>query len=219
MAKYSGKNSTKYKTFKRKFAKKKNKANRFWLPMKKAETKFIDTEIVLGAVASNGVGGVLWTPINFVAPGSGSSQVVGIDYLIKYISMRYVVTAGDATNLVRVMLVRHNLSNEQAPILGDLLLDSSNIQPSCISIRNENYKEVYTVLYDKTHNLVAASDNAQHIVKWFKRAHLPVSKDQSNAGTAADYVDGAIYLVTFSDSSAIPHPILSITTRVGYTDS
>lgn len=192
--------------------------SRLYMPSAKHEMKFVNYEFNAQADSNLGIAASYFTPLNWAATGSGVTQCTGWEYVCKYLSLKYLIRCVDTTNAVRVMLVRFNQSNAQTPLLAELLTNGADTDPKMISNPNDAFKEKYTILYDKLHKLTLAGDTSVASGTFFSRCNLPVKKNQDAVATAAAIEDGTIYLVTFSDSTAINHPTFTMESRIGFVD-
>lgn len=192
---------------------------RYYIPIYPNEMKYATTTANQAAVASSGIAASFFTPINWAVTGTSVTNCTGWEYICKYISFRYMLRCSDATNAVRIMLVRHVDSGGAYPVLTELLTNGSNVDPSLISTYNDSKKEKYTVLYDKLHLMTLAGDSSTAQGSLYHTCNLPVKKNSDNGADGSYFEDGSLYIVAFSDSSAATHPNISWLTRVGFTDN
>jgi hypothetical protein len=142
------------------------------------------------------------TSSNPIVAGTSRSTRIGSRLRLKKIILKYETTAGDESNQVRVMIVQSK-RGAFASTAGDFVE-----QPSGTSGRNADPPKWASidVLYDSVHHAyigVAANQTtrfAEHGTIVVPKRSLITYNDGN------DVCDYPIYLVTFSDSSAAPHP-------------
>jgi hypothetical protein len=137
-----------------------------------------------------------------IQAGTSRSTRIGSRLRIKKIIFKYETTAGDESNQVRVMLVQSK-RGAFASTAGDFVE-----QPSGTPGRNADPPKWASidVLYDSVHHayIGAAANQTTRFAEHGCCVKPKRSVITYNDGN--DVCDYPIYLVTFSDSSAAPHP-------------
>lgn len=143
-----------------------------------------------------------------VTQGDTDTTRDGDQLYIRSLQVKGQVTAGDTTNLLRVIIFQWFLPT--TPTATDLLL--SNVVDSPW---NHDNRYLFKVVVDKSYSLATASNAAQtinwRISKGFKR------KCQFNGGTTIG--TNKFWIFTISDSGGVPNPSVSYYTKLNFTDS
>lgn len=147
----------------------------------------------------------------------GTTDLTRVGDKIRLTSMRvsYSAELADTTNYIRFIIFQwYPTSNLLAPTVNYILsLPGSILSPQSPFVHD--YKNQYTILYDKTH--VLTQDYPNIIRKFWLRMKFVKKQIAFEAGTQEG--SNHLYLLRISDSSAASHPTSNILTRVNYTDS
>lgn len=130
----------------------------------------------------------------------------------------HVISGGDASNLMRLIIFKWKPNNATAPTVADILKDASGTSIDTIRRYNEDTSSQYKIVMDRT---VTITTNGSNRTVAFKRklygAALGSNKlvFNSNDGTTGE---GKYYLLSISDSGSAPHPKLAFIARSEYYD-
>lgn len=140
---------------------------------------------------------------------------------IRSLQLKGYLTCADATNLVRVILLQwHGDADSvgaptQASILDTFTSSANPLNAFYVNQSNANQLASYKILMDKRFTLTQYDSFNKYfskIIKWKKPMELSFD---NVAGT--DYVNNSLWLMTFSDSSAVTHPGIEFTSRVKFS--
>lgn len=146
-----------------------------------------------------------------IAEGDGISERSGLKVIPKSIELDYEVTAADATNKVRVMLIRWipNTSDdgvdESEVFYNPVGLTQRPLNPLVIE---KSQRKKFVVLYDRIHYLNTVSKPNElgriRVYNTSKKTKLPPI--YYNDGTSTAGRKNGYELVTMSDSAGPSHP-------------
>lgn len=152
-------------------------------------------------------------------------QRIGNTIFPRSFLFNYSLTIGDTTNFVRVVifewLVPINNSSE-IPGAGDIF-ENPSTSYSYLSPLNYDNRKNYHILHDKVYKMVTNGSNEIMVGKLTFYAKNYRNKKwifigDSQSGTSASLTKGNTFLFATSDSSLPPHPQLSFSTRLTFTD-
>lgn len=171
------------------------------------EHKNIDVLVSTAALTTGVV-----IPIVPVAQGSGPTDRNGNSIKTQSLLLRYGITVNAANCHCRVFLFRDNQQiGDTTPTLGDVL-ENSDVYSPLDAVTNIGR---FSILYDKTHSLVLASDHAQtNIVKVFKKV---ANHTKFNGTLSTDVQKNGMYLAFISDNASTPN--FTARTRVRFVDN
>lgn len=178
---------------------------------KKAEIKFHDADDVGSGIDSSGS----VFDISLISQGDTDQTRDGDKIYVKSIIGRMTLTAGDATNFLRVIIVQWLAENSGITI--------TKVIQSLTGAINQSYAHDYAsarkILYDKTFTLGSANTASVPTVRTAKFMITRGFKRTINflGGSTDGY--NKLYMVCVSDSGGVPNPTLAYSVRVRYTDS
>lgn len=188
------------------------------------ERKFIDQQLQTSIGTS--WQGVFTRPLTYIAQGNGETQRIGNKLLIHRIQFKTHVTAGDTTNLYRILIVRFGHCPTTALGIQNVLQNYNNTTPfQIMSFKKRNAPSKYSILWDSgvrsTVGNGATADSpygprsvANHnITKSFPKGLLV----QYSTNTASSETNGFIYVVACTDSALAPNIGLQSMVRVIYS--
>jgi len=153
------------------------------------------------------------TPINVMIPGNSVNTRIGNQLRVTRLEMRAVTVVGDATQLLRLILIWDKQPN-------GVLATEANIfalagQP--LSQRNNDNIKRFDFLYD-----AMWVEDTNDSVKDTRVAKLNINRRAfyiGNGGAIANIATGALLLYQISDSGAAPHPTQGVAIRMYYVDA
>lgn len=206
---------------------------RYGYRMNDTELKVFD--IAVGSLAANTTGSIalLCAPI----PGAAINERIGRKITLKSFFVRGCVFADQSrpmatgantsSQLARMMLVWDETPNGVTPAITDILT-----QATSQSQLNINFRDRFRILWDKTWALdpitmsttatqsVASAGRSLYPVKKWKKLNHEMIFNAGIAGTIADVVSGALFLVTIGMNGAgADDGTFSVSTRIRYSDA
>lgn len=171
------------------------------------EHKHIDDVISTAALTT----GVVY-PLVIVPQGLGASDRTGNSIKVTSLLLRYAIAAGLSNCHCRVMVFRDNQQiGDTTPALGDVLQFVDIYSPLDASTNVGRF----SILYDKTHNLVVGGDSAQtNLIKVFKKLNTRV---RFNGSALTDIQKNGLYMAFLSDNAN--NPQLTYRSRVRFVDN
>lgn len=161
-----------------------------------------------------------WSGAAFdVAPGDGNGQRNGDKIMPFKVKMEIRLTAGDATNFIRGLLVRFR-DNDSGAIgapfdANKILLPGATAVIDYSSQYLYSNKKNYDVLFDKTWTLVQQADtHIRTLTKTIKLGKIPIVYNPT-ALTGS----GRLFWIFMSDSNVVSHPDMEFTSTFWYTDA
>jgi len=161
------------------------------------------------------------THLSPIAQGDEDFDRVGDQIYLTKVTMRGMVTAGDTTNKVRLVVFRWN--SEGTPTIAKVIRNYQGTGSDLDFLRpvNHDNKTHITVLYDKWWRLNLASaeysmnDVPFSFVRYGKRLGAKKIFYEEASTTP---IKGGIYALAFSDSGAVANPSVAYEMEVEYTD-
>lgn len=152
-------------------------------------------------------------PLTNIPQGDSDTARDGDAFIPTSIQLRYNVTVADATNLVRVMVVRYN-NYISGDISVNSVLQTIGSFEAPITAYSFDNRQNFTVIYDKCHaldtyNSIQSVDLSLPLAK----KTVQYAAASSTAGT------NRYWLLVISDSAAATHPSIKYYIRVQFTDS
>lgn len=148
---------------------------------------------------------------SFTVPVNGNTDATRLGDKIRYKSLwlNWSASAGDATNLFRMIIFKWKENTAVAtPTVGDILQQHS-ATPSGPNLVLSNYvssdakRKKFKVIYDKTVTLTTSGTNqVVRLSKTFKESQLGSFDFNGTASTGI----GKLYFFMISDSGAVAHP-------------
>lgn len=158
------------------------------------------------------------TQLNAITQGDSAITRDGAKITMNRIDIRGKISAGDATNYVRLLLVLFKDQGATQSITDVLQLSTDLVTyPSRLwSPKKRNGHSLYEVMHDKVYSVSGVSDPTIQfrIKKKFKSGGQSVVFD--TAGLAQQ---GRLYLFRVSDSNAATHPTVTMFSRLDFIDA
>lgn len=180
------------------------------------ETKEFDDQV--GSVGVNYTGttwNLLYNSVGAAAitQGVASNQYIGTSITPVFLQIRLNVTAADATNLMRIVIVQ---------AIGTFVPTTTLVFQSVTNVRaplspyDHDHNSGYRVLHSKIIELDTTT-NVQRVYSIFLKKHkMRKITFSDGAGTIET---GGIYLLAISDSAAVADPAIQIYSRLSYKDA
>lgn len=180
---------------------------------KTEELKYIDLVIGPTTITST----ASFSLMSAITQGVLVSNRIGNEIKLRKIELRYHIygsSAGDFTNLVRVMIVMDRQANAAIFGINDLLAFGGDT----LSPYNEDNTKRFKMIQDRTHALENVAGVAQ--IYRHKVIRLKGKVFFTGAGnTIANIKTNSIYVVLLSDSVVATHPNFEGIFRLWYSDS
>jgi hypothetical protein len=177
-----------------------------------AEKKFYFNEFTLSPDTSGNV----FADISAIPQGITDNSRIGDTVNLKRLDIRIGMVLGDTTNVIRIVVFQWHADtvNDPPSLTAGLPLNSIGGIPFLYKQNNVDEGPKYTIMHDETFNLNSAGvANAQMVVA------LKIPRPRMGFAAATTIrPTGSIWMLTLSDSSAAPHPLLNCATRIWYTD-
>jgi len=178
--------------------------------IKNEEMKYVDTNIGTAVAVSS-------TPtitcLNLLAQGNNASNRIGNQVRIMRIECRVVSVVGDATQVMRFVLVWDKQPNGALALEADLF----SVAGQPISLRNNDKIKRFDFLYDKQFSL-DTNDSVKVLLDVNTRVNR-ISYYNGTTGLISNITTGALLLYQISDSGAVPHPTQGVALRVYFLDA
>lgn len=164
--------------------------------------------------------GYIWNVLANMTRGDGAvNQFAGNNIVPKSLTLRYQVRAGDADNMMRVVLIQwFGDTHAVVPsgILDGTILGGANAPLA--GYRWDNRPNV-KILYDKLHQLMQQNGTIGPNLA-VEKITIPSGKIKKMylSATAPEAQRGQLFLIVVSDSGAGSHPEFRATTQMTYTD-
>jgi len=176
----------------------------------------IETKHFLSAVSAAGIStSPTTTSISNIVQGDGDAERIGNVVSPTRLKLNYSISASDATNAIRVCVFKWKDSNAFINPNGN---DFFKIGPSGVvdylSHYNEEQRDQFQVIYDKTFQLVLNTNTTKKIV----HVDLPLSGKIRYYSNAVITGTGNYFLYYVSDSLAISHPTIEWASEIVFTD-
>lgn len=164
---------------------------------------------------------------NIEQEGLTQGQRIGNAIYLKSIISNFQITLGsgvttDSENVVRLTIFQwmDDIALHY-PTFGDVFCNAPTGYPYLATF-NPDSKGKYKILFDKTYTLSQNAGNPFTIIrkiniKNFKRRKIIFDQNGTSGYNAAIYRGGIFWLLT-SDSSIAPHPTITWSSRMNYTD-
>lgn len=153
--------------------------------------------------------------LTLIAQGQSSSQRIGDSIHVDHFQLRYHVLYGDANQYVRVIIFQwHPIST---PAATDILSNGvTGSIDAATSFHQVNTKQQYSILSDKSYDLLSTGDSFAHeCIMNIRRGFQKTITANSTSGTSTT---NKIYVLCISDSTVVPHPTVTLNLRTFYRD-
>ncbi len=173
-----------------------------------SEIKYIDATTFAGQVLTTTM---TTTYMSAVSQGTNASNRVGIETVSLRVDYRLNFVVGDATNVIRFMVLYDSQPNGATFSQTDLFINNGVAS----QFPQWEYKERFAILHDEFFSLDTYNPQVTKV------GSVPINRKtrysgSSNAITAAR--TGAIFVVFLSDSNAVPQPTVSGDIRYWFRD-
>lgn len=174
---------------------------------RQAELKYFDTTVGVCPDYSGNLG-----CLSLIPAGSSDTSRDGDKAYLTSMQVRGYVSASDTTNVMRVIFF---VWKEDGTPLNDDILSSTT--KGSINYVNAPYhhdgRGQFIVLSDRTYNLTLGASNDHKLFK----ANIKLNKNlKFNGGGTSAY--NHIWYMVLSDSAAVSHPCINMTSRVRFRD-
>lgn len=173
------------------------------------ETKISDVQIAAGTSVSSTMS---FTLLNGLTQGTNQSQRLGNEVTMIGFRIRGQFVVGDATNLVRMLIIMDKQSNNTTPAVTDIFQFS--LDP--YSPINEDQRKRFQIVDDRSFDLSTSWQSCKHI-NFYKRVPHKVYYNGTGA-TISNIKKNSLYLCLISDSGAVSHPTFVADIRLYYKD-
>lgn len=156
------------------------------------------------------------TTINDVAAGTSDVQRVGDELRMRSLKLRYAITPGDATNMVRAIVFQW--FDDTTPTLASILEITGDVLAPLSPYKHDlqySKPKMFHVLHDKlytvdttTHTQVLGGCDIRRFAN--RRVHF------TEGSSTPD--NNRLMLAFISDSAAVNHPSVSYYARLSYDD-
>lgn len=153
--------------------------------------------------------------INAMLPGDVNGTREGDYVTLKTLKLRIQWVTADVSQLMRVMVVLDRDSRGAAITLTELL-DTTVVLNPTLAFRNLDYASRFKVIFDRTIAGAQLTDSSNQKMNVNLKIGNKVNYGLGTAGTIADISSGALYIVLYSDSVAIPNPTAVVAARLNY---
>lgn len=179
------------------------------------ETKMYDVDQVADAVNWDGFAGLgnVYSLTLGQIRGLAENQYIADSITPVGIVIRYKLTIGDATQLMRMVLIQNKAGG--VPLITTVFQNVGTANAP-LSPLNNNYQNTYRVISDKLFSLDGIRNNiisGTWRIPWSKLRKLYYN---DAIGTIEK---GGIYLCIVSDSGAIPNPTIQFHSRLYFKDA
>lgn len=180
---------------------------------KNTELKFIDLSSAAQTVSDAG----LITDLTQIGQGDHDDQRTGDKVTLKSLDLRMNFVAGDATNVMRLIIFRwKQYSGSVAPTQAQLMEYGTAVGIIApLSTYHHDFRGAFQVLHDKTIYLNAVSKPQVGHRVFLDLKKLPKINFVSTGTTGQN----KIYMYLVSDSAAATHPNINIIVRTNFVDS
>lgn len=176
-----------------------------------------DTGFIIGALQNSGAS-------TFQVQGDAEENRHGDTVRIKTISVNYkcYIPTGmtsDATNVLRVMVVRDKSVAGAFPGIFTDILDTGALAPGDDVIAHKNFvnETRFKILYDRLHNMTQGG--VQTVSGKIRIKGSGSSTFNANSGAVTDVQNNHYWLVAFTDSTATAHPVWAHQIQTKYYDN
>lgn len=154
------------------------------------------------------------TRLTTLGPGDGVDDRSGLKVIPRALEIDYTIQAADATNMVRVMVIRWKPNNgDDGPDYEEIFYTTagvplvSQVKPLSPLVFEKSQRLKFDVLYDRIHSVNTTDNIADmgkiRIYNSAKRTKMPPVFYDSDV---LDNQKNGLYLITLSDSGAVIHP-------------
>lgn len=182
----------------------------FQMPVSHVEKKFFDKTISSSECSTTGT----ITHINAITQGNDYNNMLGRQTQMKSVSVHgYVAVGATPTSAaIRLLVVYDKSPSGALPAITDILTVAS--MGGHVNLNNSSR---FVILYDRFGELEVTDKSIQNI-NLYRRIDLPATQ-KSNDGAIANYVTGAMYLVTVGNlATGVTAPVANVITRIRFVD-
>lgn len=164
------------------------------------------------------VGSILSLGLDGLPQGTTMNNRLGNEITLKSVHIRGTVFPGEATNTVRLLLVQWLSETASLTVVNNVLFNNATAGFDVYSMYAKEYSGKFNILWDRSFavsNAAAPNIIYNHIVN-----RKMIKTIRYNSQVVGNLVTkGALFLIALSDSAAFPHPTISFSTRITFTDS
>lgn len=180
------------------------------------EHKYLDiNEVPVNIVLGTG----FMERLTSISQGQTDITRVGDKATLTSLNLKYQITGGDATNLLRVIVYQwHPNSTLAAPTAANVM-QYFNIGDNreVLSPYTHDYKGQFTILFDRLHSTTLVGSN--QAISWQGYVSLRRARKQLEFTAGGQEAANHIYLLVLGDSTAVTHPTFTYLARVMFTDA
>jgi hypothetical protein len=147
-----------------------------------------------------------------IPQGVGNNQRTGDEISVSHIEFKDTLFCGDATNIMRVILVRSKGNSIQ--MLTNLLSNGHAGSFEVNSIYTPYYEKRFRILSNKQYAMCLNGMNSTITDSYV----VPVNQPIAYQPGATTYVDGQIVLYLLSDSAIVTNPSIDFCARIWFRD-
>jgi len=193
--------------------------------IKKVVQKDIEPKVIIGAPTATSIAYYSTYLMNGCTQGTTGNQRVGSMIKMIRFDCRFSIASNAAgANRLRIILMKDMQPNGSVFVANDLFQDTSNTNTQLFSPFNHFQRNRYIILKDETYCLPMGGGTSnipeKKYITWSVPLHNAMASYTAtgSAGTIADIVRGAVYLVFVSDD-AVNGPSVGFTPRLTYVDA
>jgi len=170
----------------------------------------------LAAVSAAGISSVgTTTSISNITQGDGDAERIGNVVSPTRLKLNYSISASDTTNAIRVCVFKWKDTNAFLnPNSNDFFKPGPSNSVDYLSHYNEEQRDQFQVVYDKTFQLVLNTNTTKKIVN----VDLPLSGKIRYYSNAVVTGTGNYFMYYISDSLAVSHPTIEWAAEIVFTD-
>lgn len=170
------------------------------------ESAYGATGILLGGAGPNS--------LTSIGQGTGYSNRIGDEIEAYKLTIRGTVVAGDATNLMRIIVFKFNGdSGVAAPVVTDVVPGFAGAAGDMWRPQNFSADKDQTILYDR----VLSTSTQRHFTISLYGKRLGSKKVRFNPGATTGF--GKYYICFWSDSAGVPNPTMEYRSVFEFTDA
>lgn len=166
--------------------------------------------------------------VSGISQGVTDSERDGDRVMLRKIYLRWNATGGDTYNFLRFIVFQWKPDNSVGPTATDILLNGSSGFVDFTSQYNHDKRALFKIMYDKV--IMTVGDGSQtaltaypyqsNFLHYNKKTLIVPNKQLQYDAASATQGQNQIYVLTVSDSAvALPHPTISYTMKILFTDS
>lgn len=182
---------------------------------RKFETKY-DDEIINGFQLTQTL---TLADMTGLAQGAAFNERIGSEIAIKRFITRYALFCGTSSSIVRLINLVWKPDNAVAPLISSILANGPGGAPDILSNYNRNNRANYTILSDRTHQLIAgtSSEYNRRVFHYEDYKNLPSYTSYTPTLNTGEH---HIYSFLISDQTAGANaPSIYYSSRIEYKDA